>query len=262
MTEPDDALRDALRDLIPDYTGPADPVARVVATVRRRRVRRRALLAVGGTGLAAMLALVVPALVLSPAGGGLPAAAPDRPDPPTPSPVPVTGVAAVPSPGAPVVPVASGTVDGAAWSVASSAFGPGVQLCVISDDEVSRMQVACFDGWTAGDPVTWVAQHWSDRGPRVTRIAGVAPAGTATVRIRLASGSGPLTIPVRQTATDPAARFFGVFQPGTVAVRDVTALDAAGRALGPPAKEAPHSCTPGPDAGCARAVSPSRSPAR
>src|SRR4051794_41510651 len=103
MTEPDDALRDALRDLIPDYTGPADPVARVVATVRRRRVRRRALLAVGGTGLAAMLALVVPALVLSPAGGGLPAAAPDPPEPPAPAPAPGTRVPAVPSPGAPGV---------------------------------------------------------------------------------------------------------------------------------------------------------------
>jgi hypothetical protein len=262
VTEPDDALRDALRDLIPDYTGPADPVARVVATVRRRRVRRRALLAVGGTGLAAVLALVVPALVLSPPGGGLPAAAPGRPDPPTPSPAPVTGVPAGPAPAAPVVPVASGTVHGAAWSVASSSFGPGVRLCVISDDEVSRMQVVCFDGWTAGDPVTWIAQHWSDHGPRVTRIAGVAPAGTARVRIRLAAGSDPLTIPVRQTATDPGARFFGVFRPGTVAVRDVTALDAGGRALGPPTAEAAYPCTPGPDAGCAPAVNPSRSPSR
>ena len=37
MTEPDAEFRGALRDLIPDYTGPADPVPRIVARVRRRR---------------------------------------------------------------------------------------------------------------------------------------------------------------------------------------------------------------------------------
>lgn len=261
MTEPDDALRDALRDLIPDYTGPVDPLPRVVATVRRRRVRRRTLLAVGGTGLAAVLVLFVPVLVLSPSGG-LPAAAPPTADPLIPAPLSVTVAPVSPAPDPPVRPIAAGRIAGAAWAVGSTSLSPGARRCLVSDDDLSMVEVVCFDDWTAGDPVAWSAQHWSDHGPRVTRIAGVAPAGTATVRIRLAARSDPLSVPARLTATDPRARFFGLFLAGTVAVRDVTPLDAAGRALGPPTTEAPYSCIPGPNVGCAGAVSPSRSPSR
>ena len=82
----DDSLREALRDLIPDYSGPVDPVPRVSATVRRRRSRQRTLLAVAGSGLVAVLALALPALLVPRGGsGGVPAAAPGAPPGPVPS---------------------------------------------------------------------------------------------------------------------------------------------------------------------------------
>jgi hypothetical protein len=250
VTDTDDALRDALRDLIPDYTGPVDPLPRVVATVRRRRVRQRTLLAVGGTGLAVVLALTVPTVVLAPTGG-TPAAAPPRPDAPTPAPAPLSGPPASPVPAAPVLPVSTGTIDGVAWAIGSTSYGPGAGLCLVSDDRLSADEVVCFDGWAAGDPVTWTVQPWQDKGPRVTRVAGVAPAGTDSVRIRLAGRPAPLRLPVSRTGTDRDTRFFGSLLPGAVAVRDVTALDTAGRALGPPVTDPGYSCHPAPNVACA-----------
>jgi hypothetical protein len=250
VTDTDDALRDALRDLIPDYTGPVDPLPRVVATVRRRRVRQRTLLAVGGTGLAVVLALMVPILVLAPTGGA-PAAAPHVPDPPPLAPAPVSGALASPVPPAPVLPVSKGVIDGLTWAIGSTSYGPGARLCLVSDDRLSWDEVVCFDGWAAGHPVTWTAQPWEDNGPRVTRVAGIAPAGTDSVRIRLAGRPASLSLPVTRTGTDPDARFFGTILPGAVAVRDVTALDVAGRALGRPVTEPGYSCRPAPNVACA-----------
>jgi hypothetical protein len=226
----DEAFRDALRDLIPDYTGPVDPVPRVFASVRRRRVRQRTLLAVGGAGLAVVLALAAPALLLpGHSGGGVQAAAPYDPSEPK---------VALPK----VHPVTAGKVGRADWAIGSVTFGPGARRCLVSDDDVSNLRVTCFDDWKAGAAVTWSADPLSDKGIEVTRITGVAPAGTASVRVRLRSAA-PLTLDVRTTATDRAARFFGDVRPGTVTVLDVTALDAAGSALGKPVADPDHVCT-------------------
>ena len=248
----DDAFRDALRDLIPDYTGPVDPVPRVIATVRRRRGRRRTLLAVGGTGLAVVLALAAPALLLpghGGGGGGVRAAAPHRPDgPPAPS---ASGDVGRPPPASPpIYPVADGHLTGAAWAIGTTTLSPGARRCLISNDDVSDMQVDCFEDWRAGAPVTWSARPLSDKGPTVTRIVGVAPARTATVEVRLRTGT-QLTLVARATPTDRDGRFFGVVLPGTVTVLDVTALDAAGRDLGPPVARPAVACHPDPTTLCA-----------
>ena len=225
----DEAFRDALRDLIPDYAGPVDPVPRVFSSVRRRRVRQRTLLAVGGTGLVAVLALAAPALLLPGHSGGIQASAPYAP------PAPKVRMPAV-------HPVAAGVVDGADWSIGSTTLAPGARRCLFSDDDVSSLQTTCFDDWEAGAPVTWAATTLSDKGRRVTRITGVAPAGTASVRVRLRSAA-PLVLAVRTTPTDRAARFFGDVLSGTVVVRDVTALDPTGSALGDPVAEPGSVCT-------------------
>jgi hypothetical protein len=250
VTETDGALRDALRDLIPDYTGPVDPLPRVVATVRRRRVHQRTLLAVGGAGLAVVLAVVAPAALLPAPSGGIQVAGPGLDDPPVPS---ASGVTGPPAPAREVYRVAAGTVYGADWAIGSTSYTADARLCLVSDDDVSGREVVCFDGWTAGDPVTWSAQRLDDKGLTVTRIAGVAPAGTTTVRVRLATGA-PQTLAATPTATDRDARFFGLVLPGTVAVRDITALDAAATALGPPVTDPGYSCRPGSNVGCAAEV--------
>jgi hypothetical protein len=226
----DDALREALRDLIPDYTGPADPVPRVFASVRRRRVRQRTLLAVSGAGMAAVLALAGPALLLPGHGGGVRSAAPDDP---------ATAKAPVPT----VYPVAAGVVHGADWAIGSTTLAAGAHRCLYSDDDVSDAQTTCFDDWKAGAAVTWAATPLSGKGVLVTRITGVAPARTASVRIRF-TAAAPVTLPVRTTATDRAARFFGDVLAGTVTVLDVTALDASGATLGPPVGAPGAVCRP------------------
>jgi hypothetical protein len=217
----DGALREALRDLIPDYTGPVDPVPRVFASVRRRRVRQRTLLAVSGAGMAVVLALAAPALLLPGHDGGVRSAAPYGP------------AARHEGPALTVHPVAAGLVDGADWAIGSTTVAAGARRCLFSDDDVSVAELTCFDDWKAGAPVSWDANTLSDKGVEVTRITGVAPARTASVRVRL-EAAAPLTLEVRSTPTDRAARFFGDVLPGTATVLDVTALDAAGAPLGPP----------------------------
>ncbi len=245
----DDTLRDALRDLIPDYTGPVDPLPRVVASVRRRRTRQRTLLAVSGTGLAVVLALAAPALLLPARTGGVQSAAPYQPaGPPAPS---ASGDVDRPPPTPPpVYPVAAGVVDGADWAIGTTTLTPGARRCLISDDDVSWARVACFDDWKAGAAVTWATAPLADRGPAVTWLTGVAPAGTATVRVRLGTPA-PLTLGVRVTPTDPAARFFGVVLPGTVVVRDITALDFTGATLGRPVPAPGSVCHPNEYVACA-----------
>jgi hypothetical protein len=233
----DGALRDALRDLIPDYVGPEDPLPRVVASVRRRRVRQRTLLAVSGAGLVVALALAAPAVLLTGHGGGVQSAAPYDP------------ATRYEDLGVAVYPVAAGVVDGADWAIGSVALATDARRCLFSNDDVSTLEVTCFDDWKPGAAVTWNAQPLADKDLPVTRITGVAPAGTAAVRVRLDSGT-PLTLDVRTTPTDPAARFFGDVLSGSVAVRDVTALDGEGTALGPPVPEPGYVC-PDPIADCA-----------
>jgi hypothetical protein len=252
VTEPGAEFRGALRDLIPDYTGPADPVPRIVARVRRRRTRRRTLLAVGGTGLAVVLALLAPMLLL-PAPAGLPAAYPGESAPPIPPPSdPVP--AAQPEP--PVYPVASGVVDGMPWAIGSTSVSAGARRCLRSDGRVFARDTFCFDAWTAGAPVTWAALPVTGGRVTITSIAGVSP-GPA-VRIRFADGSVEL-VPATRTATDRAARFFGVVLPGSLTVRDVTVLDAAGHPIGAAVRDPGSPCRPGPSVGCAEPV-PGRTP--
>ncbi|HEV7656101.1 MAG TPA: hypothetical protein VGP36_15405 [Mycobacteriales bacterium] len=245
----DDSLREALRDLIPDYSGPVDPVPRVFATVRRRRSRQRTLLAVAGSGLVAVLALALPALLVPRGGsGGVPAAAPGAPPGPVPS---ASGALGSPAPEPPVYPIASGTLAGAYWAVGTVSLGPGARLCAVSDDDLSRSEVVCFDGWKAGAAPAFAVQPLADRGVAVTRVAGIASAATVHVLVRRAGGE-PLTLTAKQTATEPDARFFAVVLPGTVAVRSVTALDAAGETLGQPVPDPGISCPPPqPDVACA-----------
>jgi hypothetical protein len=235
----DDAFRDALRDLIPDYTGPVDPLPRVFASVRRRRIRQRTLLAVGGTGLAAVLALAVPVLLLPGSGRGVQTAAPYDPAAAGPEPV--------------VYPVTAGVVEGADWAIGSTTLAPGARRCLYSDDDVSWGRTTCFDDWTAGAAVTWAADPIADKGHQVTRITGVAPAGTAAVRVRL-QAAAPVTLPVRSTPTDRDARFFGDVLPGTMTVLDVTALDDAGAARGDPVTHPGFACTAAADRACATPV--------
>lgn len=244
MTEPDDAFRGALRDLIPDYTGPQDPLPRVVASVRRRRVRQRTLLAVGSTGLAAVVALGAPTLLTGAGPGGQPAAGPGRgPVQPSPS-TAQTG----PPPESVVRPVSRGRIGTRKWAVGSVSIEAGSQRCLFSDDDLFRRATTCFGAWTAGAPVTWADERFPEQ--RVTRVTGVAPAGTAHVRVRFTDGTDGTADGVR-TETDYAARFFGLVVPGERTVRDVTALDASGAptgpAVGPPG--APP-CSPGPVLSC------------
>ena len=252
MTEPGAEFRGALRDLIPGYVGPSDPMPQIVAQVRRRRVRQRTLLAVGGTGLAVMLALLGPMLLL-PSPAGLPAAYPGGSAPPIPPP---SGPVAVARPEPRVYPVASGVVDGMPWAIGSTTVSAGARRCLRSEGAAFNRDTVCFDGWTAGAPVTWAIVPVRDGRVTVTSIAGVAP-GPA-VRIRLADGTVK-RIPTRQTATDQVARFFGVVLAGSVTVQDVTVLDAAGHRIGAAVRDPGSPCRPGPSVACADPV-PSRSP--
>src|ERR1700761_6841247 len=120
MTEPEDALRGALRDLLPDYVGPADPMTRVAVGVRRRRVRQRSLLTAGAAGIAAVLALSTPLLLTG--GGAAPAAAPGGAVGPVPT---ATGHVAPPASDPVPEPVAYGRGDGVRWAVGSAHPAPG-----------------------------------------------------------------------------------------------------------------------------------------
>lgn len=252
MTEPDAEFRGALRDLIPDYTGPSDPVPRIAARVRRRRVRRRTLFAVGGTGLAVVLALLAPALLL-PSPAGLPAAYPGGSAAPIPPP---SGPVPAPRPDPPVYPVASGVVDGMRWAIGSTSVSAGARRCLRSDGGAFARDTVCFDSWTAGAPVTWAILPVTGGRVTVTSIAGVSPG--PKVRIRLADGSATL-VAARRTATDRVARFFGVVLAGSVTVRDVTVLDPTDRPIGAPVRDPGSPCRPGPAVGCADPV-PARTP--
>lgn len=243
MTEPDDAFRGALRDLIPGYTGPEDPLPRVVASVRRRRVRQRTMLAVGSAGLAAVVALGAPALLIS-GPGGQPATGPG---PATAQPSPST--AQVGQPREPVVHLVNhGRIGTRQWAIGSVSLEAGSQRCLYSDDDLFRRDTTCFGSWTAGGPVTWADQRFPVQ--RVTRVTGVAPTGTARVLVRFTDGSTGTAAGVR-TETDYAARFFGLVVPGERTVRDVTALNAKGVPTGPPVGPpgAPP-CSPSPVMGC------------
>jgi hypothetical protein len=245
VTEPGAEFRDALRDLIPGYTGPADPMPQIVARVQRRRARRRTLVAVGGTGLAAVLALLAPALLLGTSPTGTQAAYPGQSAPPIPPP---SGAVPAPRPDPPVYPVASGRIGTMKWAIGSTSLAAGARRCLRSDGAVFNRDVVCFDSWRAGAPVTWVSMPVRGGTLTVTSISGVSP-GPA-VEIRLADGR-VRRLDARRTATDRVARFFGTVVAGSVVVRDVTVLDATGRPLGPPVRDPGSSCQPSASTACA-----------
>jgi hypothetical protein len=247
VTEPDPEFRGALRDLIPDYTGPSDPMPQIAARVRRRRARRRTLIAVGGSGLAVVLALLAPVLLL-PSPAGLPAAYPGESAPPIP---PQSGPQPAARPDPPVYPVASGVIDGMSWAIGSTSVSAGARRCLRSDGAAFVRDTVCFDDWSAGAPVTWAVLPVTGERGTVTSIAGVSP-GPA-VRIRLSDGSARF-VPAKRTATDRVARFFGVVLAGSVTVRDVTVLDATGHPIGAPVGDPGSPCRPGPSVGCAAPV--------
>lgn len=232
---PDDDVGRSLRDLIPGYSGPADPLLRVGASIRRRRTRRRALLAVGSAATAAAMVAVLPSVVTSvvpvQVRGAQPGGPPERAAPP----VPASTASTSPGTAPPVVhPVAKGRVAGADWAVGSTSPGGGARRCLSSDDEVFVRDTVCFDAWRSGAPVTWAVQVIARPGAAaVTRVVGVAPALVVEVAVLLADGE-QRRVEAVATPTDPTARFFALVVGRQAAVRSVTPLGAGGVPLGPP----------------------------
>lgn len=243
----DGGVRGTLRDLIPDYSGPPDPLLRVGASIRRRRSRRRALLAVGSAATAAALVAAVPVVLATglpgPQGGGPPAANGPGPQP--------SGSTAAPPPPPVVHRVASGRAAGAAWRVGSTSPGGAARRCLLSEGGGFDRDTVCFDNWRRGDPLSWDRLVVEVGATPVTRVAGVAPAGAARVLVRRASGPA-VPVAAVHTATDPTARFFAVVLEGEVSIRSVTALRSDGSPIGAPVTEpAAPSCQPSADNACA-----------
>jgi hypothetical protein len=218
VTEPDEQLRDALRDLIPHYTGPADPLPRVVASVRRRRVRHRALLSAGAAAMAAVAMLSVPAMLAPTTGATTQVGAPQ-------------GTAGPPGTPLRTYPVADGVVQGAGWSTGSVAIGPGARRCLSSDDELVTGEVLCFDAWK-GEGASWSSTSSAPGSVRATRVFGVTVPAAGAVRVRFTDGITVVADAV-STPTDAAVRFFAVAVEGTHEVRDLTVLTVNGTPAGP-----------------------------
>ncbi len=240
-------LRESLRDLIPDYRGPVDPVPRVGASIRRRRGRRRAWLTVGSAATAAAVAALAPVVLAAlqpaaPVSAARPPAAPPAP----------TGRPATPVPEPVVHPVASGVVAGARWRVGSTSLSDAAGRCLLATGGPFVRHNACFDGWTAGAAATWSAQLVRrPDGGTVTAVLGVAPPPAAEVAVALSDGR-TVRVAARRTRTDPDARFFALVVDRRVGVRSVTAFAAGGRPVGEPVTDpGPYVCTPAPDLGCA-----------
>lgn len=244
-SDPPDALRTALRDLIPDYDGPADPLPRVGVSIRRRRSRRRALFAVGSAAAAVVLVTGVPAVVggLGPTGG-LPAGSPSGGGPASAGP-------ASPLPPPPVYRVDDGVVAGSRWQVSSTTAGGGARRCLLTQGGGFDRDLVCFGSWRAGQPASWYADVVRLDGRPVTRVTGVAPAGAASVVVRLGPTRTVEASAVR-TPTDPVARFFAVLVAGDAPVRSVAARRPDGTALGVPVTvPAEPSCRQTRDNACA-----------
>ena len=250
---PPEELRAALRDLIPAYHGPADPLLRVGASIRRRRSRRRALLAVSSAAAAVVLVSGVPAVLggIGPGTAGItPGRVPAGSDPATAGPP-------TPLPPPPVHLVARGVVAGSLWQVGSTSPGGAARRCLRTDGGGFDRDLVCFDAWRAGDPVSWYAVVVRRDGRAVTQVAGVAPTGAASVVVRLGSGP-PVEARAVRTGTDPGARFFAVLVAGEAPVLSVAARRADGTALGEPVTEASEpTCRESRSNACAAVPTPS-----
>jgi hypothetical protein len=228
VTAEEDVLRESLRDLIPGYQPPGDPFARVTVSVRRRRTRRRVLLALASAAGVTAIAAAVPALI------GL-----ARPATGQHSAGPSGGVE--PSRGGPasspalVFPVARGTVNGARWSVGSVRFSDRARRCLYADDKVIFNRAAwCFDDWRPGQPVTWGVVDAVRPGAGVTAVFGVASAPVDHLEIQLSGQPQQHRVYTRRTATDPQARFFALVVGGSgLRVLGVASFAADGTVVDP-----------------------------
>lgn len=244
-------LRESLRDLIPDYRGPADPFLRVGASIRRRRRRTRTWLTVGSAATAAAVTALVP-LVIASLHSAAPASTAQRAGAPP-------GLPAPPAPITPAVhPVAKGVVAGVPWQVGSTSLSDAARRCLLATGGPFVRDNACFDGWAAGGAVTWSEQLVSrPGGPAVTAVLGVAPDPAVQVAVRLADGR-TVRSPAVRTPTDPDARFFALVLERDTKIRSVTAFAAGDRPLGDPVTDpGATTCTPAPNLGCAVPASPS-----
>ena len=260
--EPADDLRDSLRDLLPDYRGPADPLAGVEAAVRRRRVRRQGWLAVASTaGAAAILACLPTALGLTQLTAG-PApreslvAGPDRAGAAVPGSVVADGSAhsgatSADGQGWPEPPlrgyrVASAEIGRTRWTFSSTSISTSARRCLYANDALFVRTLVCFDYWRPGAATTWtVIESHQPKQLGASAVVGVAPARAASVVVLFSDGRPHRARAVR-TGTDSTVRFFAVVWPATgLKIYSVTALDSAGRALHHPATD-PHgrACEP------------------
>ena len=205
--EPGEELRSALRDLLPDYQGPADPFVRVGAAVRRRRRVVRARLAAAGAAAAAVAAVAVgvPALLTSPEE-----ITPGAPRVPLPA-------------AADVQKVASGTVGGLSWSFGSTSLGGQQTRCLYGDGGALRQTLACFPSWQPAQGAAWSVQGVEGG----TAVLGVAPVGTPRVTLVLRD-SDEVKVTTVRTVTDTRTRFFAVVVAGSREVREVRLFDATG----------------------------------
>jgi len=248
MTPEDDVLRESLRDLIPGYRAAGDPFARVTASVRRRRARRRILLALGSAASVALIA-AVPTLVglAGPLAGQR--AGPSRDGGPR-----QTSPPASPAKPAPLFPVAHGRVDGARWSVGSTRFSDQARRCLYANDKVIFNRATwCFDDWQPGQPVTWGMVDALRNGAEVTAVFGVASEPVRYLEVQFAGGPQRRVYTAR-TRTDPQARFFAlVLDVAGRQVQSMASFAADGTAVDTivvqPAAGRP--CAPGPDLLCA-----------
>jgi hypothetical protein len=233
MTSEDDLLRESLRDLIPGYRSPGDPLARVTVSIRRRRARRRLLLALGSAASVVAIAGAAPTLLdLARPGIGQHSSGPG----PGPGPGADAGPSRTEAATAPprLFPVARGTVDGAPWSVGSIRFSDQARRCLYADDKVIFNRAAwCFDDWRPGQPVTWGVVDAVRPGADVTAVFGVASAPVEHLEVQLA-GRPQQRVYTRRTGTDPQARFFAlvVASPG-LRVLSVASFAADGTAVDP-----------------------------
>jgi len=201
MTSGDDILRESLRDLIPDYQPSGDPFARVSASVRRRRARRRTLLAIGSAATVALIAAAVPTLaglVRPPSGQGPAGTRADGPLQTRPPPTPVLQPHLV----------GQGPLGTAQWMVESRDLSAKARRCLVVDGPAVFDGAAwCFDDWQPGQPgqlVTWGVVR---SGAEATAVLGVADKTVFRVLVKLDDGTEK-SVRTVATKTDPRVRFF------------------------------------------------------
>lgn len=214
MTQPDERIRDSLRDLIPGYQGPADPYTRVGVAIRRRRSRQRVLIAISSVAVLAVLAAVPLAI-----RGWLPGGA--------------TGSAAGSRRGGPVPvkvsqQVAAGTVAAGDWAVRAVQLNSGAKRCLYADDAVFQAAAICFDAWRAGGRVSWATVDAIRPGIPISAVFGVAASTVGSV-IVLLSNNTQQTVRAMPSPDLPDTRFFALVIPTAgLTVRNISTMTADG----------------------------------